>query len=253
MRHHRKGKHIMRKVRTLIVAQGAVLLSFTLFTGSVQGGVLTGTGPNLLIPGSNPGAPPSEIRTTTNVTTLGFTGSWTAAVLPAWFGSFTATGPIPASVSNPAGLTRYDFSGMANGVLAAGTFFRFGDVDGGSNTNEKFELQAFGTGGAILTPWLDEAIGVIGSGTGSGGSILPIDLPKWDFNFTTGVYTFDGATVTNGNPSVGFYLPSNVDITMLDVNRFSSFENFVLAAPIPTPGTAVVLGLSGIVLVRRRR
>ncbi len=243
----------MRNVRALFGANSAALLAITLFAGTAVAAPITGSGSNLPIPGPNPGAPPSQVRAVTTFTG-GFTGTWTSPVLPGWLGSYTANGPIPAGSTNPTGLTRYDFSGLPNGYLPSSTYFWLGDLDGGSTTGEQFILEAFdAAGSAILTPWLDNPIGVVGAGTGSGGTILGSDMPGWAFNSTSGVYTFIGSTVGPGNPSIGVFLPSNVNITSLNVTRPFAFANFALYAPIPTPGTAAILGMGGMVLLRRRR
>ncbi|RMH28795.1 MAG: hypothetical protein D6693_03035 [Planctomycetota bacterium] len=215
---------------------------------------LIGSGSNLPIPSPNPGAPPAQFRTPTTVTG-GWTGAWTAPAAASWVGTFSVVGPIPSSVSNPAGTSVYDFSTLPLGVLPVGTYFRFGDLDGGSVTNETYTLTAFDSSGAITTPWLDDVLGVTGTGTGSSGAILPGNMPGWSFNSTTGAYFFDGSTVTGGNPSLGVWLQSNTSILQLEIIRTSNFANFALAAPlaIPAPGAVTLAGLAGLALRRRRR
>lgn len=213
---------------------------------------LTGSGPNLPI--ASPVVPANEGRTATPIAG-GFIGSWTPAVAPAWNGSFTASGPIPVGTTNPVGVTRYDFTSLPLGDLSAGTYFRFGDVDGGSTTNETFTLLAFDASNTLITtPWLDGPIYTGGTGTGGGGTILPNNMPGWSWNAGTGEYFIDGSTVTGGNPTIGFYLESNMDISYMELTRTSGFASFSLGAPlVPTPGSAALFGLAGLTAARRRR
>ncbi|RMD65840.1 MAG: hypothetical protein D6824_01935 [Planctomycetota bacterium] len=209
---------------------------------------------HLPIPSPNLGAPPAQSRTATPITSNTWEGSWTAPAQPDWIGSFQATGPIPTSTTRPAGTTTYDFSTLPLNVLPAGTFFRFGDLDFGSATNEIFTLAAFDSlGDAITTPWLSDVVGVAGTGSGPGQSVLQQDMPGWSFDQTTGQYTFDGTTVSvNVNTSI--FLESLVDITSLHVVRQSKFANFNLSAPlVPGPGSLVSLAAGLAVLNGRRR
>lgn len=213
---------------------------------------LTGSGAHLPI--TSPVVPAHEARTATPVPG-GFIGSWTPAVAPAWNGSFTATGPIPVGLSNPVGTTRYDFTSLPFGDLSAGTYFRFGDVDGGSSTNETFTLLAFDASNTLITtPWLDEPVYTGGIGTGPGASLVPGNMPGWSWNAGTGEYFIDGSTITTPNPSVSIYLESNMDISYMQLTRTSGFASFSLGAPlIPAPGSAALFGLAGIAGLRRRR
>lgn len=215
---------------------------------------LTGSGANLPIPSPNPGEPPRQGAALSGITAAGFTGTWTAPVLPGWIGSFSATGPVPASNLYPAGTTRYDFTTLAAGELPVGTYFSFGDVDGGSVTNETFVLQAFdATGGLLTNPWLDEAFAVTGVGTGSGGAFLPGNMPGWEWDAGTSTYTIDGTTVTGGNPSLAVWMENNTAMSYLSVVRTSNFANFGLSAPVPAPAGVGVLALAGYLATRRRR
>lgn len=161
---------------------------------------------------------------------------------------------MPAGLSNPIGLTRYDFSTLPTGLLPVGTYFAFGDVDGGSSTNENFILQAFDAAGALITnAWLDQPIGVNGIGTGPGSTILPGNLPGWTWDAGTSTYTISGAGVTGGNPSLTVWIQNNTAIGSLAVERTSGFANFSLSAPIPSPGGMGVLALAAGIAARRRR
>ena len=213
---------------------------------------LTGSGANLPVAGSTP--PPAQGRSITSMSMSGWTAEWTAPVAAPWLGSFSVNGPVPSGLG-ATGISRYDFSTMPGGVLSAGAYFRFGDVDGGSTQNETFTLLAFDTGGSLITtPWLEQPIATAGSGTGGGGTILPGNTPGWSWNAGTGEYFIDGTSVTGGNPSISNYLESNTDIAMLSVNRTSDFANFSLAAPlVPAPGSAALFGLAGLAAARRRR
>jgi len=198
--------------------------------------------------------PPKQFQMLGGNTVSGpFTGTWTAPALAPWVGTFSATGPAPGGPTP--GTTNYDFTALPNGDLPVGTFFRFGDTDFGSGSNEKFELTAFIGTTQVLTPWLDETIGIGGAGSGSGGIPAAVDLPM--YSFVGGVYTIDGTSVP-GNPGIGFNLPSNTAITNLEVVRFSSNANFNLAAPVPEPSSLVLLCCgagcaAGTLLVRRAK
>jgi len=185
---------------------------------------------------------------------ISFTATWSTPAQPAWLGTFTGTGPTPAGTSTPAGLTSYDFSGLATNLLPANTHFHISDLDNGSGT-EQITLVAYGLGRTLITsPWLASPI------LGEAGTTNVNDMPGWSWNMTTGAYIFDGTTVP-GNPTVGFVLGSNQGIYFLEVTRGSINANFSLGAPsisaIPEPSTyaaiagAAMLGLA--VWQRRRR
>lgn len=232
---------------------GCVILAITI-TAAASATPLTGSGPNLGIPVPNPGEPPRQGAALWDITPTGFNGTWTAPALAPWIGTFTAIGPVPSSNSYPAGLTRYDFTTLAASLLPTGTFFFFGDVDGGSTTFETFILSASDAAGALITtPWLEEPLGVSGTGTGGGGLILPGNMPGWEWDATFSRYIIDGTTVTGGNPTLGVWLESNTDLAFLSVERTSNFANFGLSAPIPEPGTLSLVALGALVLVRRAR
>lgn len=220
--------------------------------GVVVAAPLTGTGANLPIPVPNVD-PPRQGAVLDNITPAGFDGTWSAPALAGWQGTFLATGPVPSGNVSSAGTTSFDFTTLAAGELPAGTYFAFGDVDGGSTQNETFVLTAFDAGGNLITtPWLEEPVAVVGTGTGGGGAILPGNLPGWNWNGTTGEYLIDGTTVTGGNPSVAAILPSNTAMSTLRVVRTSNFANFGLSAPVPEPGTASLLLVAAAVGLRRR-
>ena len=230
------------------------IMAVLAITTSAAATPLTGSGPNLGIPSPNPGEPPRVGATLSGITGTGFDGSWAAPALAPWIGTFEALGPVPSSTAYPAGITRYDFTTLAAGLLPLGTYFAFGDVDGGSTTNETFILSAFDSSSALITtPWLDEPLAVTGIGTGSGGAYLPGDLPGWEWDAALSQYTIDGTTVTGGNPSLWVWLESNTDMAGLMVERTSSFANFGLSAPIPEPSSGAMLAIVGLLAVRRRR
>lgn len=177
-----------------------------------------------------------------------FTGVWTATPEPNWVGSVTLTGPIAAG-GGPNGTSTFDFSGLANGVLPATSPFVFSDLDAGSGL-EQFTFQAYDTSHTLITAaWLDSTLGQAGVGS-------PSDMPGWNWDTSTSTYTFDGSTVP-GNPSVGFYLQNNLDIGSLVVVRDTSFANFAIGAPVPTPEPATLAllggGISALALFRRRK
>jgi hypothetical protein len=234
----------------------AGVLSCFLAGVSLEAALLTGSGNHLPIPSPNPGGPPG-IAPTLVVGINGFTGTWTPPAMPAWVGTFNAFGPVPSNTN--LGTTRYFFTTLPGGLLPTGTFFLFGDVDNGSGPGEILDLQAYDAlGNPITTPWLDEPIGVWGSGTGIGGSILAGNMPGWDWNnITPNTYRIDGNTVTGGNPTVGFALVNNQPIARLDVHKASTFNSFALHAPVvPEPATLpliMIVGLGLGALARYRR
>jgi len=76
------------------------------------------------------------------------------------------------------------------------------------------------------------------------------------YNFTPGVYDFNGLSVP-GNPSVAVFLKNNTAIGKLEVTRTSTFASFILAAPpnVPEPSTLMLMlcGVLGCVSHARRR
>jgi hypothetical protein len=231
-------------------------LMLPLGSTEVKAATLTGSGLNLPIPVPNPTWPPGVGLTRTPVAG-GFNGTWVSPAHSDWIGTFSATGPIPDSSNS--GTTLYDFSGLPNGVLPAGTFFLFSDFDGGSFTNETLDLTAsIGSGSGpfvTLTEWLDDTYAVTGVGTGAASAILPGNMPGWDWNVTTtNAYRITGASVTGGNPSVGFALVSNQDISRLQLDKAVNFNSFGLRAPVvPEPASAALMGIGSLLVLARRR
>jgi hypothetical protein len=163
---------------------------------------------------------------------------------------------MPSGTASNTGVSTYDFAGMPAGVLPVGTLFRFGDFDTGSTMVETITLSALNAGGVILAPWLEGLASYTPLGIDSTGSgaVVSDDLPGWDFDSATGVYTFDGQTVASV-VNVAFAFESNIAMSQLVVNRNSEFANFTLGAPVvPEPGTMVLMGagLAVAVLVGRR-
>ncbi|MFP6623612.1 MAG: PEP-CTERM sorting domain-containing protein [Myxococcota bacterium] len=196
-------------------------------------------------------------RTATGNTVSGpWAGSWAVPADADWIGTFAVTGPMPAGTASNTGVSTYNFAGMPAGVLPVGTLFRFGDFDTGSGDVETITLSALNAGGVILAPWLEGLASYTPLGIDSTGSgaVVSDDLPGWDFDSATGVYTFDGQTVA-GVVNVAFAFESNIAMSGLVVNRNSEFANFTLGAPVvPEPGTMVLMGagLAVAVLVGRR-
>lgn len=218
------------------------------FTATALPQVLTGSGSNLPLAGPPP-ANAAPVRS--GITPAGFTGTWSSPALPAWVGSYAAGGPVPSG-TGATGFTSYDFTTMPTGLLPAGTFMVFSDVDGGSQTNETFVLRAFDASNNLLTSeWLDQSVGEAGNGTGPGGTILSNNLPGWEWDATSSTYTIAGTT-SGGNPSAAVFLPTNTGIAFLELERTSGFASFGLGAPVPAPGAAALLGLGAAAGLRRR-
>lgn len=180
-----------------------------------------------------------------------FTGTWGSTAPPAWRGTFTAEGPIPVLASRPAGQTTYDFAGLANGVLPAGSYLFMSGLDSGSGP-ERITLVARDLKGAVITsPWLNApALGEAGVEAG-----FLEAMPGWDWDLSApNAYTFTGDTVL-GNPTIKLALANNRDVAVLEVTRNSSFCSFGVTAPssIPEPSTLALMavGLSSMVVVHR--
>ncbi len=239
----------------------AALLTFTFLasTASLQAAVLTGSGPNLPTPVPNGSWPPgvSPLQVSAGLT---FTGTWNATAHPNWVGTFNAAGLVPSAFAT--GVTQYDFTSLPLGYLPAGTFFIFGDVDGGSGNPERFDLTAFNLSGQINTEWLGAVAGpntvhaVRGPGTGGAGAVLPSDIPGWSWQGTNpNGYHITGASVGPGNPNVAVALVSNQPIYRMRLNKPTTHYGFGLQAPrIPEPGTCVLMvcGLAAFAVGRRR-
>lgn len=245
---------MFNRTRRLFVCAVCATLALA-FTTSAKASPLLGSGTHIPIPSINPGEPPRQGAALSSIIVpSSFDGTWTAPAEPDWIGTWSAQGPVPSSTANPAGTTRFDFTTLPTAVLPSGTIFFFGDVDAGAGETEQFILTATDSGGGLITtPWLDEPIGVSGSGTGGGGSVISDNMPGWDWNSSTGEYLIDGTTV-GSNPSVAVWILSNTDIASMSVVRTSAFANFGLSAPIvPEPATASLLALGGAVALCRRR
>lgn len=254
-----RGKHMKLAIRTYIHIYAALL--GVLVASEAMAVPLEDSGTHLSLTGN--AIPTHLTRTVTGNTVTGpWTGSWAAPADAAWIGSFAVTGPVPAGTANNTGVSTYNFAGMPDGVLPDRTLFRFGDFDTGSCPNpcvgrvETITLSALDAGGVILDPWLEGLASYTPLGIDSTGSgaVVSDDLPGWDFDSATGVYTFDGQTVANV-VNVAFAFENNIAMSQLVVNRNSEFANFTLGAPVvPEPGTMLLMGagLAVAVLVGRK-
>ena len=158
-----------------------------------------------------------------------FTGTWKADVPAAWQGTFSGLGRIPAGNTGDH-TAAFDFSGLANGVLPVGSYIHFTDLD----NKEHLTLKAYDMNhNAIALPWLNRIpLEKHGSGTGVGfpGSLLPNDLPGWDWNESTQTYTFEGKTIV-GNPTLSFTQSTCEAVVFLEVTREVTGFSVHLMAP----------------------
>ncbi len=163
----------------------------------------------------------------------GFTGTWSANAMPAWQGTFTATGLRPAGFYYTPEVCSHDFSGIASGVLPAGTYFTIHDL----NQNDRLTLTAYDSAHTVISsPWLNRHPACqwgIGSGGGYPGLLVLANMPGWDWNASTGTYTFDGNTVTHA--AITIALSSCVPIGFLAVTRDTNASSFGLLAPAAAP------------------
>lgn len=162
-----------------------------------------------------------------------FTCTWSTNAPAAWQGTFTGLGRFPAGNTGDH-TVEFDFSRLASRVLPVGTYFHIVDLD----TIEKLSLKAYDQQHrAISRPWINRTpLQQHGSGTGVGfpGSILPTDLPGWDWNESTQTYAFYGTTI-EGNPNLSFTLSTCEAIVFLEVTREVTGFHFQLAAPAADP------------------
>lgn len=234
---------MLHKIKKTLVISFAIVSFLSTPVSAVP---LTGSGPHLLIPTINPGIPSVQAPVIAYPSAGAFTGTWSVPVSPDWTGTFNGVGdPFPA-VGGPLVSAFYDFTTLDIGYLPTLTSFLLGDLDFGSATNEKFIFTAMDvSGNPITNPWLEEVSAVWGSST-----IVSSSMPAWDFN--NGIYTFDGTGIA-GNPNIGLELLNNTMIYTMNVERFSTYVNFYLRAPVssvPLP-PALAMFLPGLLLMLR--
>jgi hypothetical protein len=252
---------------TIAVARGILtaVMALALWVGATNPAhaqQLTGTGPHIPL-APTPVVPfPAVGASYTMNTPTTFTGTWNSDPVPtAWLGTFTVTGVNPAGSS--IGLQTYDFSGLNFGILPNNSWFAMGDVDNGSGS-EQITLKAYdSTHTEITLPWLNSpALDQGGTGV-AGGAPQLTDMPYWDWNGTAAyTYTFNGSTITGGNPNVGLALGNNMNIRYLEVSiadagSGTSGDTFHLEAPttVPEPSTMALLagGFGALFFFMRRR
>lgn len=234
----------------------AAMLGYLATAGQAQ---LTGSGDHLPLPtvghpwyAGSPNAPTYAAASITNFSNPPtFTGTWSSPARSPWIGTFGATGVYPNS-SAGAGINSFnDFTGLSYGSLPSGTLYLFGDLDRGSGPGEKFILTAWDTSGnQVTSAWLSVVVAVWGLGSGPNFEILPDDMPAWDF--TNGVYTFDGST-TPFFTQLTFALTSLTDLSRFDLQKFTTNNGFAIGAPVPEPSSAGALCLGWLVVLKRRR
>lgn len=144
---------------------------------------------------------------------------------------------------------------MPLGYLPAGTFFIFGDVDGGSGNPERFDLTAYDNTSAIISnEWLGEVSGPNSvysvrptGGTGGGGTVVPTNMPGWSWQGTNpNGYHITGASVGSfPNPAVAFALVTNQPIYQMDLNKPTTHYGFSMQAPVGIPEPSSVLLVLG--------
>lgn len=249
-----KKPNIIRLIASIFVIVAATM------SLSAMSMPLTGTPPGTFIglpfPGDT-GAPNAfnPIFTDANGS---FNGTWdNTAAASAWHGTITGTPDRIRKAPGNTGTEEMNFSGLTNGYLPENTFFVLGDLDQGSQSGEFISLRAWDISNSpILVPWLDEPTFQDGTNDPQLASMLP------DFNWdsTTGTYTFDGNGETfPGNPSTVVFMHNNQRILRLEVNDQTEFAGFGLRAPpsiaMPVPATVWLFcsGLIGLIGIRMRK
>lgn len=160
----------------------------------------------------------------------GFRGTWGGGANAAWRGTFTATGPVPSS--GRSGETNYDFKPLAAGFLPAGSWFSFGDLDGGSGA-ESMRLVAYDASGAPLPqPWLSGAQFARGAGRAPGGGPAVLDMPDFAFDAAAGAYLFTGSSVKGFNPTVSFEVATLGPIYTMKLQKGAANNGFGISAPV---------------------
>ncbi len=214
------------------VAAAVVTIRTKPLTDEIVQSPLTGTGKHL--PFAPEGSSITPVQPSYVHSAISFTGTWSADVPAEWQGTFTGLGRISAGNTGDH-TAEYDFSGLASGVLPAGTYFHIADLD---HPIEHLTLKAYDSQhNAISQPWINRIpLEQHGSGTGVGfpGLLLPTDLPGWDWNESTKTYAFDGTTIV-GNPNVNFTLSTREAIVFLEVTREVTGFHLQLAAPAAVP------------------
>ncbi len=208
----------------------------------------------LTYPGPCPGPTCSTaapgIFPTINTTSGGFTGTWTPPAALPWQGTFSGTGSYP---DQNIGTSVWNFSSLSGGVLPAGTYVYFGDLDDGAGEDERFTLDATYQGHAVTSAWLSDPVFCTAAVL---SQCNQANMPEYVWNSTTGDYEFDGNQVPD-NPTIGVWIKTNTAIDGLTVVSAADTDSFGLAAPASTPEPSSLLllgsGLLGLAGVARRK
>jgi len=233
-------------IRTRALFVAVIVVSAFFACGNVLAqGTLTGSGDHLPLPSSPyyAGQMPAYLMPTIGSNTgSSFTGTWANPADPQWVGTFTATGPVPSNSAGPC-TTVYDFSGVGNGYIPAGTFLIFDDIDEGAGHAENFALGASLGMVQCATPWASLCVGTTGYGA---TDINAMPSYQWDGSINNQCYRFDGTSVERDfadNPNVTFVLLTLQPITGMEVIKNDTNFGFSLGAPVvPEPSTLIMLG-----------
>jgi hypothetical protein len=154
----------------------------------------------------------------------------------------------PIEINNTGALTMADItvdlpSGMSSAVDGSGGYWA---LISSSTDMTNTPDAANPVGGGALTSLAPDASGVLGDAGDSG--LLPAGV---------GIYGFFGSYSGSWSSSAGAYLDSltgnNGFVSLFLIDDIFSKATHVMTVPVPEPMTVVLLGIGGLLMLRRRK